>query len=205
MVSNQVRTTRHRRALSVGIGLSVAAHLVAIAVIAVPGSPLPDADDPTPRFVDETFEALEVVQLAEETPALTVSTATAVTAPASTTSGASGAAAPEASVPSLEQMLADLTPAQPSVPVPDNGQPIVTFRDLQPVSQSAAMMAQFAYGGGFDSEREEGGGGWSDFLGGIGAALSGGGHCPTPSAGPLIFMKIRPRRLAMYSISVVLP
>ena len=185
MVSNEVRTIRHRRALSVGIGLSVAVHAGALAVITVPGASIADVDDPTPQFVDESFEALEVVQLAEETPSLTMAVASATAAPSSTTSGASGTASSEASTPSLEQMLADLTPAQPSVPVPDNGRPIVTFRDLEPVSQTAALMAQFAYGGGFDSEREEGGG-WSDFLGGISAALSGGGHCPTPSAGPLI-------------------
>lgn len=186
MVSNEVRRTRHRRALSAGIGISVAAHVITLAVMTVPGAPLSETNDSAPTFVDESFEALQVVQLPEETPSITVSSATVVSAPLSTTRGESGSAASEATVPSLEQMLAGLTPAQPTVPAPDNGRPIVTFRDLEPVSQSAAMMAQFAYGGAFDAEREEGGGGWSAFLGGIADALSGGGHCPTPSAGPLI-------------------
>jgi hypothetical protein len=67
--------------------------------------------------------------------------------------------------------------------LPDGSRPVVTFRDLERVSQSEAMLAQFVYGAGDDEQGE--GGGFGSLLGRIGLALSGGGHCPTP-AGPMI-------------------
>lgn len=188
MVSNKVRTAKHRKALWYSIGVSAAVHVTALAVITMPGPVGDDAVDQAQRFVDESFEAIEVIKLVEETPALKVTVASPTVSPSSSTSGASGTpttVAIVATAVAIEQMLADLAPSQPSMPVPDNGRPIVTSRDLTPVSQTDALMAAFGYGGGFESEEEESGGGWSSFLGGISAALSGGGHCPTPG-GPMI-------------------
>jgi hypothetical protein len=185
MATNATRIAQHRRALWAGIGISVTAHVGALTVFVVPGfGPTEDGGRDAVTVYEDTFDAVEVIELAENTPAVPASIRPSETDAAS---GAQPTPSVEAtSRPSLADRLADLAPASVSVVAPDMGRPVVTFRDLEPVAQTEAMMAAFAYGGGLQDGEEEEGGGWSSFLGGISAALSGGGHCPTPGAGPMI-------------------
>ncbi len=186
MGTNAKRVAAHRRALWMGLGISAAAHVAALTVIAVPGvGPTEDGGRDAKTVYEDTFEAVELVELAETTPSIPASIRPSETDAASGAQPTPSVDAP--SRPSLTDRLADLAPASVSAPVPDTGRPVVTFRDLEPVSQTAAMMAAYAYGGGLQDAEEDEGGGWSAFLGGISAALSGGGHCPTPGgAGPMI-------------------
>lgn len=184
MGSNAKRVAQHRRALWAGLGISASAHVAALTVIVVPGfGPTEDGGRDARTVYEDTFEAMEVVELAEVTPAIPASIRPSE-------SDAASGAQPNPSVeatsrPSLSELLADLAPASVSAAAPDMGRPVVTFKNLEPVSQTDAMMAALAYGGGLQDGEEEEGGGWSSFLGGISAALSGGGHCPTPG-GPMI-------------------
>jgi hypothetical protein len=184
MGSNARNAAQHRRALSAGLGISAAVHVAVLTVVAVPGfGPTEDGGrDARTVYVDE-FDAIEVVEVAEATPSVPASIRP-------TEADAASGAQPNPSVettsrPSLAERLADLAPASVSSAAPEMGRPVVTFKDLEPVSETRALMALYAYGGGLQDGEEEEGGGWSSFLGGIAAAISGGGHCPTPG-GPLI-------------------
>jgi len=183
LINYAKKNATHRRALTAGVAISVAGHVVALAVLTVPGTDPGAGDGEADRVFQAEFEAIEVVQFAAAPPAQTESES------AVSTADASGAIAPEASpsAPSLADLLSDLQPAQMVASSPQTSRPVVTFAGLEPVSQTAAMMALFEYGEGFE-EDEEGGGGIGAFLGSIGAALSGGGHCPTAGTanGPLI-------------------
>lgn len=179
------RIAQHRRALWTGITVSAAAHVAVLVVVTVPGFGPTEDDGRDARTVyEDTFDAVEVIELAQPVPA----------APSSirpSESDAASGAQPTPSIeatsrPSITDRLAELAPASVRVTAPDMGRPLTTFRDLEPVSQNAVMMAALAYGGGLQDGEEDEGGGWSAFLGGISAALSGGGHCPTPGGGPLI-------------------
>ncbi len=184
MHSKATKAALHRRALYTGLGLSATAHLAVLTVVTVPGlGPTDDGGrDARTVYVDD-FEAIEVVAVAEQAPAVPASIRPSETDAAS---GAQPTPSVEAtSRPSLEERLADLAPASVSVAAPETGRPVVTFRDLEPVSETQVLMALAAFGGGLQDGEEEEGGGWSAFLGGIAAAISGGGHCPTPG-GPLI-------------------
>ncbi len=86
----------------------------------------------------------------------------------------------------MEALFADIAPARMSADLPETGGPVVTFRGLEPLAQPNARMAALAYGGASGDGEEEEEGGWKGLLGSIGAAISGGGHCPSPSSGPLI-------------------
>ena len=185
MASNATRIARHRRAVGLGISVSVAAHVGALAIVTVPGPSGEGSESTAPRVYEDEFEAVEVVRLAEATPPAPVTptaTAPSMAAASTSTPRASAAAAPK----SLDDRLAELSMAMPAARTPDAGRPVVTFRDLEPVTTEAAMMAAAAYGAAL-AEAEDEGGLWSDILGGISIALTGGGgHCPTPGAGPMI-------------------
>lgn len=185
MATKASRIAQHRRALWTGLGISATAHVAALTVIVVPGfGPTEDGGRDAKTVYEDTFEAVEVIELAENTPSVPASIRPTE---AESASGAQPTPSVEAvSRPSLEQRLADLAPASVSAVAPDMGRPVRTFRDLEPVAQDAMLMAALAYGGGLQDGEEEEGGGWSAFLGGISAALSGGGHCPTPGGGPMI-------------------
>ena len=185
MTSKATKIAQHRRALWAGFGISAGVHVAALTVIAVPGlGPTEDGGRDVKTVYEDTFEAVEVIEIAENTPAVPASIRPT---DADAASGAQPTPSVEApSRPSLEQRLADLAPASISAVSQDTGRPVVTFRDLEPVAQDAFLMASMMYGGGLQDGEEEEGGGWSAFLGGISAALSGGGHCPTPGGGPMI-------------------
>ncbi len=184
MSSRAKKAALYRKAMSVGLGLSVTAHVAALTIIAVPGQgPTEDGGrDARTVYVDD-FEAVEVVELRTETPSAPTSIRPSE---AKAASGAQPQPSVEAtSRPSIEERLADLAPASVSSSAPEMGRPVRTFSDLEPVSETQVRMAMAAFGGGLVDGEEEEGGGWSSFLGGIAAAISGGGHCPTPG-GPLI-------------------
>ncbi len=182
------RKAFHRRALWGGTAISVAAHAVALVAIVVPGhTPGAGTDKEMEEVFQDDFDALELVALTEPTPPTTTPV---VTVPdAFSTADATGEVAREATpeTPSLEARLASLQPAQMSVDLPDRSRPVITFSDLEPVGDPAAMAAAYAYAE-LLAEQEGEEGGLSGFLSKIGAALSGGGHCPTPATadGPLI-------------------
>jgi hypothetical protein len=185
MTTKATRIAQHRRALWAGLGISAGVHVAALTVMVVPGfGPTEDGGRDAKTLFQPEFEAVEVIELAENTPAVPASIRPSETDAASGATPTPSVEAP--SRPSLEERLADLAPASVSASAPDMGRPVVTFRDLEPVAQDAMLMAALAYGGGLQDGEEEEGGGWSAFLGGISAALSGGGHCPTPGAGPMI-------------------
>ena len=184
MSSGATKTMRHRRALTLGLSISFAAHIAALVMVTLPGAGPGDSDAPRAEVTSNEFEAIEVVQLATTTPSARVQ----ASRPTASSQGAvASTPAPSAVTSSLDALLADLEPAQMSVDLPTQGRPVVTFRDLEPVGQTGALMASLAYGAML-GEGEEEGGGLGGLLSSIGAALSGGGHCPTPTAGagPLI-------------------
>lgn len=185
MTTKAMRLARQRRALWAGMAISASVHVAVLTVVYVPGvGPTEDDGRDARTWIDE-FEAVELVAISDLAP----SDPTSVRP---TDANSSSGAAPTPSVeatsrPSLSEMLADLSPASVAATVPETGRPVVTFRDLEPVAQTEAMFAAFAYGGGLRDGEEDEGGGWSAFLGGIAAALSGGGQCPTPGGvGPMI-------------------
>lgn len=181
LIDKARRNAVHRRAFWSGIGVSVSAHVLALAILTVPGADPGAGEDEADRIAQDDFEAIELIELADPTPptettsAMSTAVATGVVAPADAPSTAS-----------LAERLSDLRPATMVASIPQTSRPVVTFSDLRPVSQTAAMMAMFAYGDEF--AEEEDGGGISGLLSSIGAALSGGGHCPTSgtASGPLI-------------------
>ncbi len=181
MHSKAVRIAQHRRAVWAGLTISASAHVVALTVVAIPGTgPTEDDGRDAKTVYEDTFEGIEVVALAEVVPVDPTSIRPTETDAAS---GAQPTPSVEAtSRPSLTERLADLAPASVSVSAPQTGRPIATFRDLEAVSQEA-FLAGLVRGGGIQDGDEEEGGGWSAFLGGLSAALSGGGHCPVPAGG----------------------
>lgn len=172
MIDKARRNAVHRRALWGGIGVSVSAHVFALAILTIPGVDPGTGEDEPNRIVQNAFEAIELIELVDPTPP-------SKTTFAMSTANANGAVAPidAPSSASLAEMLTDLRPATMAASAPRTSRPIVAFRDLRPVSQTAAMMATFEYSGEF-AEKEDGGG-IGALLSSIGAALSGGGHCPT--------------------------
>jgi hypothetical protein len=184
LVNYAKKDATHRRALTAGIAVSAAAHVVALAVLTVPGTDPGAGDGEADRIFQSEFEALEIVEIAEAQSVTTESSSEMSTA------DASGAVAPEAapSSASLADLLSTLQPAQMVASAPQTSRPVVTFAGLEPVSETVALAALFQYGEGFDEEEENEGGGIGGFLNSIGAALSGGGHCPTSGTanGPLI-------------------
>jgi len=182
MTSNATRIATHRRALAAGLTVSAAAHVVALTALSLPGGAAGARGADAPRIVDDSYEAIRVVQLA---PDATVPPHEAVERIATTES--QGGQAPEqlsqaTMVASLDALLGELAPASVKATVPRTSRPVVTFSDLEPTAP--AMMA--AYGAGaLEEEEAAGGGGIGGLLGRIGAALSGAGHCPTAN-GPLI-------------------
>lgn len=181
LIDKARRNTVHRRAFWGGIGVSVSAHVLALSILTMPGADPGAGEDEADRIAQNDFEAIELIELVDPTP-------TTETTSAMSTAVATGAVAPAdaPSEASLAEMLSDLRPATMVVSTPQTSRPVVTFRDLRPVSQTAAMMAMFKYGGEFAEEKD--GGGIGGLLSSIGAALSGGGHCPTSgtASGPLI-------------------
>ena len=186
-MTNVTNKARHRKALSLGLGISVAAHVTALVVVSVPGSGPDDSDAPRTEQPTKSFDAVQVVQLAELTPPMTPADAprpTASTAGArSETPTAGGDAA------SLEVLLAGLAPATVALNPSREGGPVVTFTDLDLISEDEDLMSAL-YGDLLAgvSPVDPSGGGLGGLLSSIGSALSGGGHCPTPVAGsdPLI-------------------
>lgn len=179
MSSRVTETVLYRRAMTVGLTASVCVHIAALAIVTIPGAGPGDADPNPNEFVDESFDAMEIVQLrAPVEPSRT--SASPIEAVVSAAAGSPTDVSPTTR--SIDEMLADLAPAQLSGAIPDAGRPVVTFSRLEPV-QTQAMLAAFAYGSAGGEEDEEGG--FGALLGRIGLALSGGGHCPTPG-GPLI-------------------
>jgi hypothetical protein len=183
LVNYAKKNATHRRALTAGIAVSAAAHIVALAVLTVPGTDPGAGDGEADRVFQAEFEAIEIVEIADAKPVTTEASS------ALSTADASGAIAPEAapSSASLADLLSTLQPAQMVASAPRTSRPVVTFAGLEPVSETVALAALFQYGEGFDEDENEGGG-IGAFLGSIGAALSGGGHCPTSGTanGPLI-------------------
>lgn len=181
MATSAANTAMHRKALGLGVGVSIAAHVVALSVLSLPahdfGAGSGEADRITPDF-----EALEVIELADvPAPVVTVPVEDVIS-----TADASGQRAPEAtpSAPSLAERLSEVGAANVMAVSLAESRPLITFDDLEPVADAQAMLTAFAFSEGLLDDDEEGG--LSGLLGKIGAALSGGGHCPTPSAGPLI-------------------
>ena len=173
MASNAERITIHRRALTGGLSISVAAHAVALTLITVPGGGSGEAGVEAPRRVDDSFDAIEVIALAAR-PSQPAAPAPPVPDPAPTTATGTPSAT------ALDDLLSDIAPAPATVALPNRSTPVVTLRDLEPIGPSAALTAALYGTGALEGEGEEGGG-VSGLLGRIGAALAGGAHCPTPT------------------------
>lgn len=183
---NATATTRYRRSLWAGLTISAVAHVAVLVVVTVPGAGPGETDAPRAERPVEAYDALEVVQLAEPTPPMTPSLAPRPTA---STSGATAAEPSAASgKPDLNALLAGIAPARATMSVATESRPVVTFSDLDLISDDTQLMMAL-YGDLLeDAEEESGGGGLGGLLSSIGSALSGGGHCPTPTtgSGPLI-------------------
>ena len=181
-MTNATNAARHRKAVSVGLSLSVVAHVTALVVVTVPGVGPGDTDAPRAERPRESFDAVEVVQLTETTPPMTPAeaprpTASTAGARAETPSAGGDAAA-------LEALFAGIEPATVALSRPSEGRPVVTFKDLDLISEDEDLMSAL-YGDLLSGavEVESSGGGLGGLLSSIGSALSGGGHCPTPVAG----------------------
>jgi len=89
----------------------------------------------------------------------------------------------------LEALLAGIEPATVALNRSTEGRPVVTFKDLDLISDDEDLMTAL-YGDllAGAAQAESSGGGLGGLLSTIGSALSGGGHCPTPvtGSGPLI-------------------
>jgi hypothetical protein len=185
VTTTAMRVARHRRGLWAGLAISASVHVAVLTGVYVPGvGPTEDDGRDAATRVDD-FDALELVTLREPAP---VDLTSVRPSDATNSAGSASAPTPEApGRPSLSEMLAHLSPASVAATTPETGRPVVTFRDLEPVAQTDAMLAVLALGGGLQNGEEDEGGGWSALLGGIAAALSGGGQCPTPGGvGPMI-------------------
>ena len=186
-MTNATNRAQHRKALSAGLSISVAAHVTALVVVTVPGAGPGDSDAPRAERPTESYDAVEVVQLAETTPPMTPADAPRPTA---STAGARAETPMAGGDPSsLEALLAGIEPATVALNVPTEGRPVVTFKDLDLISDDEDLMTAL-YGDLLAGaiQAESSGGGLGGLLSSIGSALSGGGHCPTPvtGSGPLI-------------------
>ncbi|MEM7414997.1 MAG: hypothetical protein AAF389_05825 [Gemmatimonadota bacterium] len=184
MVSNKVKQNAlHRRALGLGLSASIAAHVAVLTIMTIPAPEVGAGDDEADRVTMVPFDGIELVELPEvvEQPVEApeeVSTADAQGAVARETSDAS---------PQLDELLSQMGQVSLTAAVPSTSRPVVTFADLEPVANTAAMMAQFAFEQGLIDDNDEAS--LEGLLGQLGASLSGGGHCPTPGTagmGPLI-------------------
>jgi hypothetical protein len=181
-MTNAKSVARDRKALFAGLSISVAAHITALVVVTVPGVGPGDVDAPRSERPLENFDAVQVVQLAEPTPPMTAAEAprpTASTAGATAeipTAGGDAAA--------LEALFAGIEPATAALNRPREGRPVVTFKDLDLISDDEDLMNAL-YGDLLAGaiQVESSGGGLGGLLSSIGSALSGGGHCPTPLTG----------------------
>lgn len=183
-MTNKIRqNAMHRRALGLGLSASVAAHVAVLTIMTIPAPDVGAGDDEADRITMVPFDGIELVELPEvvEPPVKTpeeVSTADAQGAVARETNDAS---------PQLDARLSQMGQLNLTAEVPSTSRPVVTFADLEPVANTTAMMAQFAFEQGLIAENDEDS--LEGLLGQLGASLSGGGHCPTPGTtglGPLI-------------------
>lgn len=181
-MTSATNKARHRKALSLGLGISVAAHVTALVVVSLPGSGLGDSDAPRSAQPTESFDAVEVVQLAELTPPMSPADAPRPTASTAGARSETPTAGGDASL--LEALLAGLAPATVALNRPREGGPVVTFTDLDLISEDKDLMTAL-YGDLLlgTTQVDPSGGGLGGLLSSIGSALSGGGHCPTPVAG----------------------
>jgi len=178
MGTNAARSAKHRKAIILGISVSAAAHVAALGVITLPGGDATGGQHTT-TITDHTFEAISLIEIEEAAPSV-------ASVPRTTRLTTESAAAGQSS---LAELMASFSAARPSTNVPSASRPIVTFAGLEPVSQDAAVMAALAgFSDGSDDEEEQNGGAWNGFLTGLGNALSGGGHCPTPVGAPFVLV-----------------
>ena len=161
--------------------------VTALVVVTVPGAGPGDIDAPRAERPVENYDAVEVIQLAETTPPMSPAEAPRPTASTAGARAEQPAAGGEAS--SLDALLAGIEPARMALNLPSESRPVVTFTDLDLISEDEDLM-EALYGDllAGAQEVESGGGGLGGLLSSIGSALSGGGHCPTPvtGSGPLI-------------------
>lgn len=186
-MTHATNTVRHRKALSLGLSISVAAHVTALVVVTVPGAGPGDTDAPRAERPVESFDAVEVIELAEVTPPMNPADAPRPTASTAGASSEQPRAGGDAS--RLDALLAGLEPARVALNTASESRPVVTFADLDLISEDDDLM-EALYGDLLAgvAEAESSGGGLGGLLSSIGSALSGGGHCPTPvtGSGPLI-------------------
>lgn len=186
MLDKASKNALHKRAIAVGLSTSVAAHLVVLAVVTIPAPDTGAGEGEADRIVMEPLEGIEWIDVAPvDLPELTHE---AVEVPDEvSTADAEGAIAPESAAAStdFDQLLSELGQVAFTAEVPSTSRPVVTFGDLEPVTNTASVMASIAIQQGLLGEDEEGD--IEGLLGRLSASLSGGGHCPTPgSVGPMI-------------------
>lgn len=177
----------HRRALGGGITASIALHAVALTVLTIPAPDAGAGEGESDRIALEPFDAVELIELPEvvESPVEVPQDVPDELA----TNEAQGAVAPEMAEasPDVDARLSQMGQVSLTAQVPSTSRPVITFADLEPVANTAAMMATFAFENGLLDENDEGD--LEGLLGRLSAELSGGGHCPTPGTagtGPLI-------------------
>ena len=176
------RVARERKALTAGLSISVAAHITTLVVVTVPGVGPGAPEAPRSERPLESFDAVEVVQLAETTPPMTPAEAPRPTASTAGATAETPTAGGDAA--SLEALFAGIEPATVALNRPSEGRPVVTFKDLDLISEDEELMNAL-YGDLLAGavQVESSGGGLGGLLSSIGSALSGGGHCPTPLTG----------------------
>lgn len=186
MLDTKIKNTLHRRAVAVGLSTSVAAHLALLAVVTFPAPDTGAGEGEADRIVLQPFDGVEWIDVPPVE--LPEPTDQPVEVPDEfSTADAEGAIAPESAAATADfaERLSELGQVSYTAEVPATSRPVVTFGDLEPVTNTAAMMASIAIEQGLLGEEEDGD--IEGLLGRLSASLSGGGHCPTPTTvGPVI-------------------
>jgi len=183
MLDKASKNAVHRKAVWTGLAVSAAAHVAVLTFMTVPAWDFGAGEGEADRIALTEFEAIDVIQLPTPEPVEPPPPSPDEVA----TVDAQGAVATEvaSAAPNFDQLISELGEVSYTAEVPATSRPVITFADLEPTSNTAAVMASIAIEQGLLGEDEDGD--IEGLLGALSASLSGGGHCPTPeTVGPVI-------------------